>query len=72
MIENTHNFILDVLTLKPEQFLENEKDKIKLQEFSKEELIEISLISVDIIRKINVERHQLKEEIEKLHKEKSK
>lgn len=52
-MNNPHDLLIEALTMKPEQFFEYQKNKEALQEFSKDELIDICLISLDVITKLN-------------------
>lgn len=56
-----HDFLIEKLTIQPDEFFEHISNKQTLDKFSKDSLIEMMLISIDLIR----EKNKLIEELKK-------
>lgn len=57
-----HEFLIEKLTIKPDDFLIHIADKKELDKFSKDSIIEMLLIAIDIIREKNKKLEEIKNE----------
>lgn len=52
--QDIHNYLIDILSMKPNEYFDYNKNKQVLNQYSKEELIDLCLISLDIIIEKNL------------------